>query len=115
MKNREDIKIVIMSATLDAGKFQNYFDDAPLIVSNEDIHMKHMYLYINTFNTHTHVLSPPLSLSLPLSVYRVYLVGLTLLRYFTLQSQRETILKPPLEPSFKSISAKRLKEMSYYF
>lgn len=38
MKNREDIKIVIMSATLDAGKFQNYFDDAPLIVSNEDIH-----------------------------------------------------------------------------
>ena len=38
MKNREDIKIVIMSATLDAGKFQNYFDSAPLIVSNEDIH-----------------------------------------------------------------------------
>ena len=104
MKNREDIKIVIMSATLDAGKFQNYFDDAPLIVSNED-----------TQHTRTHVLSPPLSLSLPLSVYRVYLVGLTLLRYFTLQSQRETILKPPLELLFKSISAKRLKETSYYF
>ncbi|XP_011410574.2 PREDICTED: pre-mRNA-splicing factor ATP-dependent RNA helicase DHX15-like [Amphimedon queenslandica] len=31
MNNREDIKIVIMSATLDAGKFQTYFDDAPLI------------------------------------------------------------------------------------
>ena len=28
---RKDLKIVIMSATLDAGKFQNYFDDAPLM------------------------------------------------------------------------------------
>ena len=33
MNNREDIKIVIMSATLDAGKFQTYFDGAPLIVN----------------------------------------------------------------------------------
>jgi pre-mRNA-splicing factor ATP-dependent RNA helicase DHX15/PRP43 len=29
--HRSDLKLVIMSATLDAGKFQNYFDDAPLM------------------------------------------------------------------------------------
>ena len=28
---RSDLKLVIMSATLDAGKFQNYFDNAPLM------------------------------------------------------------------------------------
>ena len=28
---RPDLKLVIMSATLDAGKFQNYFDNAPLM------------------------------------------------------------------------------------
>ena len=33
MANRADLKIVIMSATLDAGKFQAYFNDAPLLVS----------------------------------------------------------------------------------
>jgi HrpA-like RNA helicase len=31
MNNRTDIIIVIMSATLDAGKFQTYFDEAPLL------------------------------------------------------------------------------------
>ncbi|KAI6190495.1 RNA helicase [Aphelenchoides bicaudatus] len=31
VKNRPDIKIVVMSATLDAGKFQQYFDDCPLM------------------------------------------------------------------------------------
>jgi len=30
-KRRPDLKLVIMSATLDAGKFQNYFDNAPLM------------------------------------------------------------------------------------
>ncbi|XP_052269693.1 putative pre-mRNA-splicing factor ATP-dependent RNA helicase PRP1 isoform X4 [Dreissena polymorpha] len=30
-KQRTDLKIIIMSATLDAGKFQNYFDNAPLM------------------------------------------------------------------------------------
>uniref|UniRef100_A0A0N4ZXF3 RNA helicase n=1 Tax=Parastrongyloides trichosuri TaxID=131310 RepID=A0A0N4ZXF3_PARTI len=30
-KKRPDIKIIIMSATLDAGKFQKYFNDAPLL------------------------------------------------------------------------------------
>ena len=29
--SRPDLKLVIMSATLDAGKFQNYFDNAPLM------------------------------------------------------------------------------------
>lgn len=29
--NRKDLKIVVMSATLDAGKFQKYFNDAPLL------------------------------------------------------------------------------------
>lgn len=28
---RSDLKIVVMSATLDAGKFQDYFDEAPLL------------------------------------------------------------------------------------
>lgn len=31
IKQRADLKLVIMSATLDAGKFQNYFDNAPLM------------------------------------------------------------------------------------
>lgn len=31
IKNRADIKIVIMSATLDAGKFQTYFESCPLM------------------------------------------------------------------------------------
>jgi hypothetical protein len=31
-RNRKDLKIIIMSATLDAGKFQEYFDNAPLMV-----------------------------------------------------------------------------------
>ncbi|PIC42317.1 hypothetical protein B9Z55_009435 [Caenorhabditis nigoni] len=31
VKNRADIKVVIMSATLDAGKFQRYFEDCPLL------------------------------------------------------------------------------------
>ena len=30
-RQRRDLKIVVMSATLDAGKFQNYFDNAPLM------------------------------------------------------------------------------------
>ena len=35
VKQRDDLKIIIMSATLDAGKFQHYFDDAPLLVSSQ--------------------------------------------------------------------------------
>ncbi|XP_066927052.1 putative pre-mRNA-splicing factor ATP-dependent RNA helicase PRP1 [Clytia hemisphaerica] len=31
VKQRPDLKVIIMSATLDAGKFQNYFGDAPLL------------------------------------------------------------------------------------
>jgi len=31
IKQRPDLKVVIMSATLDAGKFQSYFDNAPLL------------------------------------------------------------------------------------
>ncbi|KAI9103830.1 P-loop containing nucleoside triphosphate hydrolase protein [Phlyctochytrium arcticum] len=31
-KRRKDLKVIVMSATLDAGKFQKYFDDAPLLV-----------------------------------------------------------------------------------
>lgn len=30
-KQRSDLKIIVMSATLDAGKFQDYFDKAPLL------------------------------------------------------------------------------------
>ena len=31
IKRRPDLKLIIMSATLDAGKFQKYFDNAPLM------------------------------------------------------------------------------------
>lgn len=31
VKQRSDLKLIIMSATLDAGKFQGYFDNAPLM------------------------------------------------------------------------------------
>ena len=31
VRQRHDLKIIIMSATLDAGKFQEYFDKAPLM------------------------------------------------------------------------------------
>ncbi|XP_078357510.1 ATP-dependent RNA helicase DHX15-like [Oculina patagonica] len=31
VRQRHDLKIIIMSATLDAGKFQDYFDNAPLM------------------------------------------------------------------------------------
>ncbi|KAK3821204.1 MAG: P-loop containing nucleoside triphosphate hydrolase protein [Benniella sp.] len=31
IKKRSDLKVVVMSATLDAGKFQTYFDNAPLM------------------------------------------------------------------------------------
>ena len=31
INHRPDLKLVIMSATLDAGKFQHYFDNAPLM------------------------------------------------------------------------------------
>ncbi|CAK8675524.1 unnamed protein product [Clavelina lepadiformis] len=31
MKQRPDLKIIVMSATLDAGKFQSYFNEAPLL------------------------------------------------------------------------------------
>lgn len=41
VKQRDDLKIIIMSATLDAGKFQHYFNDAPLLVS---------YLYLDCTN-----------------------------------------------------------------
>ena len=30
-KQRRELKLIVMSATLDAGKFQSYFDDAPLL------------------------------------------------------------------------------------
>ncbi|KAI8829128.1 P-loop containing nucleoside triphosphate hydrolase protein [Chytriomyces cf. hyalinus JEL632] len=31
-RKRSDLRLIVMSATLDAGKFQSYFDDAPLLV-----------------------------------------------------------------------------------
>lgn len=31
IKKRPDLKLIVMSATLDAGKFQQYFDNAPLM------------------------------------------------------------------------------------
>ena len=30
-RQRKELKLVVMSATLDAGKFQQYFNDAPLL------------------------------------------------------------------------------------
>ena len=31
MRQREDLKVILMSATLDAGKFSKYFNECPLI------------------------------------------------------------------------------------
>lgn len=31
VRQRKDIKIVVMSATLDSGKFQTYFENCPLM------------------------------------------------------------------------------------
>lgn len=33
LESRKDLKVVVMSATLDAEKFQDYFGKAPLLVS----------------------------------------------------------------------------------
>jgi pre-mRNA-splicing factor ATP-dependent RNA helicase DHX15/PRP43 len=38
IKQRPDLKLVVMSATLDAGKFQNYFDGAPLVAVPGRLH-----------------------------------------------------------------------------
>jgi pre-mRNA-splicing factor ATP-dependent RNA helicase DHX15/PRP43 len=32
LRRRKDLKLIVMSATLDAAKFQKYFDGAPLVV-----------------------------------------------------------------------------------
>jgi len=42
-KNRPDLKIVIMSATLDAQKFQHYFNDAPLLAVPGRTHPVEIY------------------------------------------------------------------------
>lgn len=57
-RNRDDLKIIIMSATLDAGKFQSYFDNAPLLVSR--FCYRKLYVCIHTY---TYIF------------YRVYLEG----------------------------------------
>ena len=31
LRNRDDLKVICMSATLDAGKFSKYFNDCPLV------------------------------------------------------------------------------------
>ena len=31
MRQRDDLKVILMSATLDAGKFSKYFNECPLI------------------------------------------------------------------------------------
>lgn len=41
LRNRPDMKMVVMSATLDAEKFQKYFDNAPLLV--RPTHIPHTY------------------------------------------------------------------------
>jgi pre-mRNA-splicing factor ATP-dependent RNA helicase DHX15/PRP43 len=49
-RKRKDLQVVVMSATLDAGKFQKYFDDAPLLVSFLRLEEKEsiFFLDINT-------------------------------------------------------------------
>ncbi|CAI5758374.1 unnamed protein product [Candida verbasci] len=42
-KRRKDLKIIIMSATLDAEKFQNYFNDAPLLAVPGRTHPVEIY------------------------------------------------------------------------
>eukprot|EP01116_Phalansterium_solitarium_P017382 TRINITY_DN4265_c0_g1_i1.p1 TRINITY_DN4265_c0_g1~~TRINITY_DN4265_c0_g1_i1.p1 ORF type:complete len:701 (+),score=266.70 TRINITY_DN4265_c0_g1_i1:75-2177(+) len=38
IKNRRDLKLIVMSATLDAGKFQQYFDGCPLMAVPGRLH-----------------------------------------------------------------------------
>lgn len=38
IKQRKDLKLIVMSATLDAGKFQQYFDKAPLLTVPGRLH-----------------------------------------------------------------------------
>jgi hypothetical protein len=46
--NRPDMKMVVMSATLDAEKFQKYFNDAPLLVKRLDLDNIYTYICIYT-------------------------------------------------------------------
>jgi len=43
LKNRPDLKLVVMSATLDAHKFQNYFEGAPLLDIPGRLHPVEIY------------------------------------------------------------------------
>eukprot|EP01113_Clastostelium_recurvatum_P027550 TRINITY_DN3324_c0_g1_i3.p1 TRINITY_DN3324_c0_g1~~TRINITY_DN3324_c0_g1_i3.p1 ORF type:complete len:477 (+),score=124.44 TRINITY_DN3324_c0_g1_i3:43-1473(+) len=43
VRKRADLKLVVMSATLDAGKFQNYFDGAPLLTVPGRLHPVTIY------------------------------------------------------------------------
>ena len=43
IENRKDLKIVVMSATLDAQKFQSFFDDAPLMKVPGRMHKVEIY------------------------------------------------------------------------
>ncbi|EFA80274.1 DEAD/DEAH box helicase [Heterostelium album PN500] len=43
LQKRKDLKLVVMSATLDAGKFQKYFNDAPLMKVPGRLHPVEIY------------------------------------------------------------------------
>ena len=44
LKSRHDVKIVIMCASLDAGKFQNYFEGCPLLVVKNTLFPVEIYV-----------------------------------------------------------------------
>ena len=56
MKQRDDLKIIIMSATLDAGKFQSYFGDAPLLVSMLTVYTREMLQHCGASLSELHIL-----------------------------------------------------------
>lgn len=71
--------MVVMSATLDAGKFQKYFDDAPLLV-------RRFGLFPLTCH-YSHVI-----------LCRLFLVERSLSKFIIHLNQSETIWRQQLEP-----------------
>eukprot|EP01102_Stenamoeba_stenopodia_P013556 TRINITY_DN4417_c0_g2_i1.p1 TRINITY_DN4417_c0_g2~~TRINITY_DN4417_c0_g2_i1.p1 ORF type:complete len:314 (+),score=63.55 TRINITY_DN4417_c0_g2_i1:150-1091(+) len=106
LKNRKnDLKLIVMSATLDAKKFQDYFDSAPLLV-----------LFFNDAFASNCVPSLSHTLSVPFIMYpclallliRPFLDVHIQWRYIIPQSRRETTSKPPFKPRFIFTSTKLL-------
>lgn len=91
-RKRPDLKLVVMSATLDAGKFQKYFNDAPLLVCLLRCSFHHSFI--------SHLTNARLSIS------SLSPVVLSLSRSTTPQNPNAITWRPLSVPFSKSILAK---------